>query len=304
MSNSEGRKRFGGVIPPIITPMTENFELDRDALERHIEFLIEHGVSGIFIGGTSGEAGYVSLSVQEELTRVTIEAVRGRVEVLVGAIEPSTVRVIERIKALEQLGTSFFVVTPAFYLQNSGQSEVVRHFENVCASTKAVVAAYNIPGTTHVNMLPETIRTIAAIDNVRMYKDSCADFEQIQRDIFQLEDTQVSVFNGAEELCAASAIFGAEGIVPGLANFLPELFVKVFGAGRAGRIQEAISLQREINEIRKVIFVGRHWMAAMKYLAFRFGFGCGALALPVEPLTDEQKRAIDGMIEPYRTGRR
>lgn len=290
-------KLFGGVIPPIITPLTQKLELDVEGLDKLLEFLISDGVNGIFVGGTSGEADYVSEKVYMELCKHCIQKVNGRVPVLLGAIEPSTVRTIERIRVLEEIGGEIFVATPAFYLQNSCQDEVVRHYEHIASATTGQLVAYNIPGTTHVNILPETIARLDAFDNIVLYKDSCADFEQIQRNIYALRDTHISLFNGAEELCAVSMAFGAQGCVPGLANFFPKLFIDCCRYAQAGQIAQASALQEKIYRVRKAIFAGKHWMASMKYLAHHYGFGEGGLSLPVEPLTAEQMHKIDTIIE-------
>jgi 4-hydroxy-tetrahydrodipicolinate synthase len=296
-NTNETGKYYKGIIPPIITPLTQALELDTEGLNALIAFLVKQGVSGIFVGGTSGEACYLSEPTYQKLCAHTIEQVGGRVPVLLGAIEPSTVRVIERIKMLEQFGAAFFVVTPAFYLQNSTQDEILRHFEAVCASTAGTVAAYNIPGTTHVNILPETAAKLDAFDNILLYKDSCADFEQIQKDAVFLKDTKISLFNGAEELCAASMTFGAQGCVPGLANFFPKLFIDCCEYALTGKLQEARVLQEKIIRVRKCLFFGSHWMAAMKYLSKRMGFGEGGLSLPIEPLTDANIVQIEKLLE-------
>jgi 4-hydroxy-tetrahydrodipicolinate synthase len=300
-NNLPGRK-LSGIIPPLITPLKSDYSLDTDALEKLIEFLIAHGVDGIFILGSSGEAMNVTPATCDQLAVETKRIIGGRVPLLCGVIEPSTARVIERLHALEPLGIEKFVVAPTFYLQNTCQDEIVRHYDAVCAATGNDVIVYNIPPMTHSNILPATIRRIAEIDNVIAYKNSCADFEQLQRDVYHLEGTKVSLFNGAEELCAAAMMFGADGCVPGLANFFPTLFIDLYKACQKRDVAKAGELQKEIWRVRKTLFAGKSWLAAMKYLAARFGFGDGTVSLPVEPLTQAQKRVIDEIIEPYTIG--
>ncbi len=290
-------KLFSGVIPPIITPLTAKRALDVEALDRLIDFLIEQGVTGIFVGGTSGEACYLAAPDQKRLYERCAERASGRVPVLCGVIEASTVRVVERIKELEQLGAKIFVATPAFYLQNSCQDEILRHYEAVSRATEHWIAAYNIPVTTHVNILPETAARLNLFDNLVLYKDSCADFAQIQRNIYLLRDTHISFFNGAEEICAVSMAFGAQGCVPGLANYFPKLFIDCCESARLGKLAEAAALQERICRIRNSLSVGGHWMASMKYLARRYGFGEGGLSLPLAPLTPAQEREIDRILE-------
>lgn len=295
----ENKRKFTGIIPPVITPLTEKRELDRDALCRLIDFDLKGGCSGIFCMGSSGEAMMTSKQVWLDAVRTTVEHVGERAKVFVGAIDASTTRVIENIRMAEDLGAHTMVVTPAFYLQNVCQDEILRHYEAVAASTKSEIVVYNIPGMTHTNIDPATIRKIAEIDNVVAFKDSCADWERHQRFLFELEDRDIAVFNGAEELCSAAMIFGAQGCVPGLANFFPKMFVDMYEAAQAGDVKTCYKLQRDVWDLRKVLSVGKHWMSAMKHIGAKLGFGADIASLPIEPLTAEEKKGIDAIVERY-----
>lgn len=294
------KQKYTGIIPPIITPLTPQRTLDVEGLRRLIDFDIAGGVSGVFAMGSSGEAMMTSRETWLETLRHTVEHVAGRVTVFCGVIDSSTVRVIEDIKAAEQVGATHMVVAPTFYLQNTCQDEILRHVETVAASTRSNIVVYNIPGMTHANILPETMRRIAEIDNVVAYKDSCADWEQLQRALFLLEDRDIAVFNGAEELCAVAMLFGAQGCVPGLANFFPKMFVDMRTAACAGDIATAYKLQRDCWDLRKCLSVGRHWMSAMKHIGSTMGFGSDIAMLPIQPLTEDEKKRVDEIVTRYR----
>jgi len=195
---------YRGIIPPIITPLREDETLDEESLEKLINYCIDNGVHGIFAMGSSGEAMCVSRDVWRKTIEVTLKAAGRRVPVFCGVIDSSTARVIENIKKLEQAGAEIVVVAPAFYIRNTCQEEIIRHYDKVCSSTNLNVMAYNIPPMTNANILPETIKKLSEIDNLVAYKDSCADWEQVQRNLFLLEDSGMSFFNGAEELCGYS----------------------------------------------------------------------------------------------------
>lgn len=292
-------KVFQGIIPPMTTPLTIDYSIDIDGLANQIDFLITKGVDGLFILGSSGECVNLTHNVCDNLIRKTVELVNGRIPILCGAIEPSTLRVIERIKVLEDYGVDAFVVTPSFYLQNSDQEEIVKHFEKITCATSKNIVVYNIPGMVHVNIQPKTIYEISHIDNIVGYKDSCNDFEQLQREAFLLKETKISFFNGAEELSGAALIIGADGNVPGLANYFPSLFVQQYIAAKQRNINRVIELQKKINTVRTALFVGKHWMSAMKYIASRMGFGQNITAPTVYPLSDNEKLAIDKIIAPF-----
>lgn len=293
------KEKYTGIIPPIVTPLTEAHELDRDGLARLIDYDIKGGVTGVFTMGSSGEAMMTSRKVWLDTIKACVELTKDRCKLFSGVIDTSTVRVIENIKRAEDVGATTFVVTPCFYLQNVCQDEILRHYEKVAASTKSEIVIYNIPCMTHVNIDPETVREIAAIDNVVALKDSSADWERFQRFLFLLEDRDIAVFNGAEELCSAAMIFGAQGCVPGLANYFPKMFVDMYDACKAGDIAKAYQLQRDCWDVRKALNVGKHWMSAMKYIGSKLGFGANLASDPIEPLTTEQMRGIDEIVERY-----
>lgn len=295
--NNKGK--YHGIIPPIITPLLEDESLDEQAYAKVIDYCIDNGVHGIFAMGSSGEAMNVTRRVWKKAAEAALKTAAGRTPVFNGAIDSCTKRVIENIKELEQIGAQIVVATPAFYQPNSCQSEIIRHFEQICRSTSLEVVVYNIPPMTHVNILPETIVEIAKFDNVVAYKDSCANWVQFQRDLFLLEDSNISIFNGAEELCAASLIFGAHGCVPGLANFCPKMFVDMYNAALSQDVGQVYELQKQVWDFRKTLSVGKSWLSAMKYIAQKMNFGLDKVSSPLEPLRDDEKRKIDAISKNY-----
>lgn len=294
------KETYTGIIPPIITPLRADRTLDEDGLKELINYDIKGGISGVFTMGSSGEAMMTSKDDWLNTVRKTVEFVGDRVAVFCGVIDASTTRVIENIKAVEQVGAKIVVATTSFYLQNSCQDEIVRHYEAIAKSTNLKIVVYNIPGMTHAPIKPETIRTLADVDNVIAYKDSCADWESFQRVLFLLEDKDIAVFNGAEELCSAAMTFGAQGCVPGLANFFPKMFVEMYDACQRGDTKEAYRLQKEVWDLRKCLNQGKHWMSAMKHIGSTMGFGADVASLPVEPLTADQAAKIDAIVARYK----
>lgn len=288
----KNRERFSGIIPPVVTPLQADETLDREAMKRLIDYGVAGGVSGIFVNGTSGEALRVTEKVWEDATRTAVEHASDRIHVFCGAIDTSTERTIERIKRIEALGGTIAVCTAPFYLTSFGQDEILRHFDKIAESVNLEIALYNIPETTHANLLPETVAKLADYDNIVAYKDSTADWQQLQRALITLKNKDIAVFNGAEELCSVSMMYGADGCIPGLANYLPELFVKLYRACRKGDIEESYRLQEQINAVRKCIFVNGCWMSGMKGLLELFHLGGAYVSSPLQELSLEQKEEM------------
>lgn len=288
----KNKKRYGGIIPPLVTPLNEDESLDEQALRRLIRFCIAGGASGVFVNGTSGEAMRVTDAVWEEVTRVALEEGNGQIDVFCGAIDSSTSRVIERIKKIEALGGTLAVCTPAFYIKNFGQEEIIRHYERICEASGIDIAVYNIPDTTHVNIMPLTVARLAEMERIVVYKDSCADWQQLQEAITCLVDKDISVFNGAEELCFVSMLLGAQGCIPGLGNFYPELFVELYESCQRKDVEQGYTLQRKINAIRKCLSAGPSWISVMKYLLEVSGIGQAVVSAPLAGMTEKQEHDV------------
>lgn len=288
----KNKERYRGIIPPIVTPLKEDETLDEQALRRLIRHCIDGGVTGVFVNGTSGETMRVTEDVWEAAARVALEEGKGKIDVFCGAIDSSTARAIEKVKKIEAMGGTLAVCTPAFYIKNFGQEEIVEHYERICNASGIDIAVYNIPDTTHVNILPATIARLAELDKIVMYKDSCADWQQLQETLMLLEERDISVLNGAEELCFVSMLCGAQGCIPGLANFFPELFVELGRLCQEQKVRQGMELQKRINGVRKCLAQGPSWMAVMKYLLEVCGIGEAYVSAPLAGMTKEQKETV------------
>ena len=250
-----------------------------------------------FLSGIHCEACRVSRQVWRDTIENTIKAADGRVTVFCGCVNTSTERTIEDIKEAEQLGAKYVVATAPFYIQYACQDELLRHYEKIAASTKLNVVIYNIPGMVHCSIAPETIAKLADIENIVAVKDSSADWEQVQRLLFMLEGKDISFFNGAEELCGPAMEFGADGCVPGLGVFFPELFVNMYEAAKAGDTEKVYQLQKQCWAVRKSLSVGKHWLSAMKHIGYHLGLCDDVVSFPIEPLSESEKTEIDRIVD-------
>ncbi|MFE9814610.1 dihydrodipicolinate synthase family protein [Streptomyces sp. NPDC005773] len=226
--------RYSGVIPPVVTPLTADGELDRPSLERVVEHLLDGGVTGLFALGSSGETAYLTPGQQDEVIKVIVSAAAGRVPVIVGAIETTTNRAIERARSAATLGADAVVVTAPFYTRTSDQ-EIDRHFRDVAAAVELPVLAYDVPVCVHSKLTPELLLPLAADGVLAGVKDSSGDdgsFRQLAIGARELSD--FSVLTGHELVVDAMMLGGADGSVPGLGNVDPHGYVRLHHAAVTG----------------------------------------------------------------------
>ena len=284
------KKKYEGIIPPVVTPLYENGELDEEGIAAIVSHCIAGGVTGLFVNGTSGEAMRISDSLWKRNMNVYINAVQDRIPVFCGAISASAEGAVEKIQYIEATGGKIAVCTPPFYLQNFGQDEIIRHMEYIMNHTNIDIAIYNIPETTHVRILPETVALLADYERIVILKDSTADWQSLQRILFLCDHKDIAVLNGAEELCATAMLFGAQGCIPGLANYIPKLFVRLYNACKAGKNRESYEIQKQIYRIRKVLFVNGCWLSGMKFLNKAFHLANSGITTGLLKLTEEQEQ--------------
>ena len=289
--------RIGGVIPPIITPLNEDYTIDEKGLKKVIDNCIKGGVHGIFVLGSAGEGMNFNQKERNRAIKTAVEHVGNRVPLFCGVLDTATAKIIDNIKAAEQMGAKYVVATPSFYYDNVSQNEIVRHFEQICNSTRLKVISYNLPGLTHVNMLPETILEISKIDNLIAHKESYGNWEQFQNLLFILEDKDFPVITGGEELIGVSILFGSKGCVPCGGSFYPKLYVRLYELAVAKKVDEIYKYQKTIAYLGSAIEAGKSWISGSKYIGKLKNLCKETVSLPIEPLEDSEKNQIEKIIK-------
>ncbi|MGW1188444.1 dihydrodipicolinate synthase family protein [Streptomyces sp. NPDC002559] len=226
--------RHSGVIPPVVTPLTEDGGIDRPSLERVVGHLLDGGVSGLFALGSSGETAYLTPARQDEVIEIVTAVSAGQVPVLVGAIETTTDRAIERGRAAVGLGADAVVVTAPFYTRTH-DTEIDRHFRDVAAALDVPVLAYDVPVCVHSKLTPELLLPLAADGVLAGVKDSSGDDGSFRRLVIGARDLpEFSVLTGHELVVDAMMLGGADGSVPGLGNVDPHGYVRLHEAAVRG----------------------------------------------------------------------
>ncbi|MGC5341392.1 dihydrodipicolinate synthase family protein [Streptomyces sp. DT24] len=226
--------RHSGVIPPVVTPLTTDGELDRASLERVVGHLIDGGVNGLFALGSSGETAYLTPGRQDEVIEVITATAAGQVPVLVGAIETTTDRAIERAHAAAARGADAVVVTAPFYTRTD-DTEIDRHFRLVAAAVDLPLLAYDVPVCVHSKLDPDLLLRLAADGVLAGVKDSSGDDGAFRRlAIGAREMPGFAVLTGHELVVDAMMLSGADGSVPGLGNVDPHGYVRLHEAAVRG----------------------------------------------------------------------
>uniref|UniRef100_UPI00404895C6 dihydrodipicolinate synthase family protein n=1 Tax=Algoriphagus sp. TaxID=1872435 RepID=UPI00404895C6 len=221
---------FNGIIPPMITPLKADFSLDINPTERLIEYLIEGGVHGIFILGTTGEFAGLSSAVKRELIQITCQQVKGRVPILVGVTDCSFTESIELAAIAHRSGAEAVVAAPPFYM-NIEQEELINYYQKLADIVELPLFLYDMPSHVKINIEVETAVTLSKHPNIIGIKDSSGKIENFQAlcEAFR-QQPEFKIFVGPEEILAETLLIGGNGGVTGGANLFPELYVALYEA--------------------------------------------------------------------------
>lgn len=292
-------KLYHGIIPPIVSPVDADENIDEAGFRNLIEYCIEGGLHGFLVAGTNGETMQLTQKNRNKAIEVMLDQVNNRVPVIAGCMDTSTKRVIENIKAVEEMGGKCAAVTPIFYDRHTSQDETVRHFEEILDKTSIDLMIYNIPPFTGIKLTPETVIKIAELDEKRVvgYKDSAAAFTDFLKVVERFRDTPFSVLSGATPQAIAGLLMGCDGFVPALGPAFPEMFVSAYNAGISKDVDLARKYDSLIRESGKILGMTKNATAAAKYAISLRGHIDKRVMMPQDYILPEEEGKIKAKVE-------
>jgi len=290
------RAKFTGVLPPILTLLKNTDEVDVPAMKRHTDRLVRAGCHGIFVAGTTGEGPNLTLRAWQEATEAAIEAAAGRVPVYCGAIDLSLARVAEKLQIIGRLGAHSAVVTPPFYFRHH-KADLVEYFRRLADASPVAITAYNIPEMAGCSIPADAVLELSRIERITGVKDSSGDWALMQTMLQQRTRADFEILCGAEPMMGAALLAGADGIVPGGANFAPALLIALYEAGRDGRVAEVFQLQHRLAALREFYHVTGSPFVSMKIACKILGISGPATTFAYAPPTPEQEQQIRQILE-------
>lgn len=285
-----------GIIPPVVTPLGAGETVEEGALRRQLGRLLDGGVRGIFLLGSTGEQPALRDEERRRTVAIARDAVAGRIPLVVGTMASSTARAIDNIRAAAAAGADAVAVTPPHYYPTHGDAEQLAHYRACASASPVPVVIYNIPSTTKVMLAPGTVAQIAGIPNVAGIKDSSGDFAHFLRLLEAVRGREdFACLVGSPPLIGAALLFGADGAVPGVANMDPLALVALYEAATAGRLEEARALQRRVMQLMKVVQFGPP-IACIKTALELMGICPATCCAPTQPLSSDNRDRLASLL--------
>jgi len=240
----EPKFRHGAVSSPIVTPFDADDDFDADALASHVETIVDAGLDGIVPCGTTGE--FASLTDEERRTAVetTVEAANGRVPVIAGAADTTVSGVRDRLRFAAEAGADAGLITLPYYHTSTDPDGQRAFFERVADDAPLPIYLYDIPATVGESIDPDVVADLAAHESVVGLKDTSGDISAVDTAIDRTSE-EFTVFQGVDALLYPSASLGVDGGINARSQVIPEVFVSLGEALRAGDDDRALALHRE-----------------------------------------------------------
>ena len=249
---------LSGVVPPVVTPLTPDAEIDRASLVRLVDTLLAAGVDGLFLLGSTGEAAFLTDAQRRAVVETVTGHVAGQVPVLAGAIDMTTPRVLDHARTAVTAGADAVVATAPFYARTH-PVEIERHFRALAAGVDVPVFGYDLPVSVHTKLPAELLLALAADRVLAGVKDSSGD-DGALRGLIRGADRaglrDLAVLTGSELTVDSALRMGAHGVVPGLGNVDPDGYVRLYRYCRAGDWDAAAAEQVRLLDLFGMVEVG------------------------------------------------
>ncbi len=257
-AHSNPEPRFRGVIPPLVTPLSDRDTLDEAGLERLVEHVLTGGVHGLFILGTTGEAPSLSYRLRGELIAGVCRLVAGRVPVLVGITDTAFVESVQLAGLAAEAGAKAVVLSTPYYFP-AGQTELSGYVRRISRELPLPLVLYNMPSLTKVWFEWETLQQLSELENIVGVKDSGGDLDYFKRLLLLKEQRpDWSIMIGPEHLLPTAVMLGGDGGVAGGANVFPKLFVQCYQAALIGDSARVELLSGQIHALQRIYEIGKY----------------------------------------------
>lgn len=284
-----------GIIPPLVTPLLENRELDSIGLNNLIEHVLNGGVHGIFLLGTNGEGPSLNNALKKQLITEACKIVNHRVPVLVSISDTSFEATLEIAEHSKKCGADALVVTSPYYFPIS-QQEMADYLQDLVPLLPLPFILYNIPSCTKLDLSVETVKKAKDLGAIGI-KESSGNMSLLYSLIDEFKESpDFSIIVGAELFLSETITNGGHGGVAGGANFFPRLFVELYEASLSKDLKKIEVLREEVLKVHNTIYnVGStptKSIKAIKCALSQMGICSDTMAQPLRKFDEVQRNEV------------
>ena len=242
-----------GSMVALVTPMTADGQLDWEGLHKLVDWHLEKGTHAIVAVGTTGESATLDVSEHLQVIQKVVDQVNGRIPVIAGTGANSTSEAIELTQSAKDAGADACLsVTP--YYNKPTQEGLFLHHQAIAKAVDLPQMLYNVPGRTGVDMLPETVVRLAAVDNIFGIKEATGDIDRAKWLIANVPDDFLIV-SGDDVTAVELMLAGGKGDISVTANVAAAQVAQMCELAIAGKADEARALNQRLMPVHDAMFV-------------------------------------------------
>ncbi|KPI47977.1 4-hydroxy-tetrahydrodipicolinate synthase [Clostridioides difficile] len=274
---------FKGSAVALVTPFTEDNNVNFEKLGELIEYHIENDTDALVVCGTTGEATTMSESEIFAVIKYTVEKVNKRIPVIAGTGSNNTMLSVHMSQEAEKLGVDgLLIITP--YYNKTNEKGLKLHFETIANSVKLPIILYNVPGRTKVNIKPSVVAELAKIDNIVAVKEASGDLAQVA-EIAKLVPEDFAIYSGNDDTILPLLSLGGSGVISVLANICPKETHDLVTEFFKGDIEGSKKLQLDMDALIAALFIEVN-PVPVKTAMNILGFNVGDLRLPLAEMEE------------------
>ena len=287
-------EKYAGVIPAFYACYDETGEVSATGARALARHLVDKGVKGLYVGGSSGECIYLEKEERMATLEAVMEEVGGQCTIIAHVACNNTRESCQLAAHAEKLGVDTIASIPPIYFRLP-EHAIARYWNDMSAAAPNTdFIIYNIPQLAGVALTPSLFREMRK--NPRMIGVKNSSMPTYDLEIWRrLGGENVAVFNGPDEQFVAGRVTGASGGIGGTYAVMPELFLKMDALIREGRMTEAEEIQHAVNAIieRMCATHGNMYATAKKMLEINAGLHCGSVRAPLAPLAENDLSIVE-----------
>lgn len=283
-----------GVFPALLTPFTQDDQLDIPLFEKNLQAQLDAGVSGVIIGGSLGEASTITSDEKEKLAKAAVNYVKGRIPVLMNIAECTTKDAVAQAKLAENWGATGLMLLPPMRYK-SDERETVTYFKAVAQVTHLPIMIYNNPVDYKIETTLDMFEELIVLPNIQSVKESTRDVTNVSRMKNRFGD-RIKILCGVDTLAMEELCLGADGWVAGLVDAFPAETVAIYKLVKAGKIEEAAKIYRWFMPVLE-LDIHPKLVQYIKLAAMRTGIGSEYVRAPRLQLEGTERQNVLQIID-------
>ncbi len=287
--------KFEGIYPPVITPYKNDGSIDRDGFVLMIEHLIDSGVHGIIVGGTTGEFYAQSKEERVELVKLANQTIKDRLPLIVGVGAIRTEDCIEYGQLAKSGGADAILMSAPFYA-TPNQVELANHALAIDREVNLPIMLYNYPGRTGTKMQSEFFDRVGGSRNFACIKESTGDINQIH--MLACEYPHITLLCGMDDQALEFFAWGAKGWVCAGGNCLPKQHIALYEAMvKENNVEKGRAIMLALLPFMNVLEQGGKFVQSIKHACRVSGLPAGPVRKPLQEMNKDEKRELETVLK-------